>query len=281
MTFNKSLSAAAFCTSLMWLSACQNSQENVQNQTPAAVPVELSDNDQLSASDIASDESMGDSQLKADSDSAPVQTERTELANAIVAQSAIDLNGIDRELARIREELIIDQYFEKVYSDATSSEAIDSYYRTHSENYTTRGMELAHVLIRIPAKANATERAVMETKARDAHARLRSGDDFSSVAKAVSEDTATAQKGGALGWVNGEDLPDSLMQAAWSLSPGEFSTPVSTDYGIHILKALSAVQVRQRPLPEVRAHIAHNLRADAKQSALEVLGYTSSPERYR
>jgi parvulin-like peptidyl-prolyl isomerase len=76
--------------------------------------------------------------------------------------------------------------------------------------------------------------------ARAALDRLDSGEDFALVASEVSTDTFTAANGGELGWfVEGElesRFGSIFEQAAFSLSPGEYSDPISSPIGWHIVK---------------------------------------------
>jgi foldase protein PrsA len=77
-----------------------------------------------------------------------------------------------------------------------------------------------------------------EEEARRVLARLKAGEDFAQVAREVSLDKATAEKGGDLGWFGrGAGVP-ALEQAAFSLREGEISEPVHTAYGFHILQVL-------------------------------------------
>jgi parvulin-like peptidyl-prolyl isomerase len=70
--------------------------------------------------------------------------------------------------------------------------------------------------------------------------RLDSGEDFAVLASEVSTDTFTAANGGELGWFLEGDLSSrystDFEEAAFSLSPGEYSQPISSTLGLHIIK---------------------------------------------
>jgi hypothetical protein len=103
--------------------------------------------------------------------------------------------------------------------------------------------------------------------------RLDAGEEFALVASEVSTDTFTAANGGELGWVLEGDLasqygPD-LEAAAFSLSPGEYSQPISSTVGVHIL----LVNERGvRPLDEYR------LQAQQQQAYFDWLEEARSAE---
>src|SRR5262249_31630644 len=92
------------------------------------------------------------------------------------------------------------------------------------------------------------------------------------------EDTASAVKGGDLGWVlKGQTVP-SFEKAAFNQAPGTVSDPIQTEYGIHILKVLLHEQARLKPLEEVRDDIRNllldqklqnNIAAEAEKAAAE------------
>jgi hypothetical protein len=69
-----------------------------------------------------------------------------------------------------------------------------------------------------------------------ARQRILAGDDFGTVAREVSTDSATAGNGGELGWFTREEMTPPFANAAFSLEPGDISEPVQTQYGWHIIK---------------------------------------------
>ena len=94
-----------------------------------------------------------------------------------------------------------------------------------------------HILVR-------TNELVSDADARTRLAQLRQriqgGDDFATLARAHSEDTGTALKGGDLGWVSPGDTVPEFEEAMNALSAGEISEPFKSPFGWHI------VQVQER-----------------------------------
>ncbi len=68
--------------------------------------------------------------------------------------------------------------------------------------------------------------------------RLAKGEDFATLARAYSDDTSSALKGGDLGWITPEVVVPSFAAAMKSLEPGEISEPVQTPFGWHIIEVL-------------------------------------------
>ncbi len=112
-----------------------------------------------------------------------------------------------------------------------------------------------------------------QEEAQAALERLDAGEDFALVATEVSTDTFTAANGGELGWLLEGDLElgygPAVEEAAFSLSPGEYSQPISSTVGIHII----LVNERGvRPLDEYR------LQAEQQQAYFEWLQEAMSAE---
>jgi parvulin-like peptidyl-prolyl isomerase len=89
-----------------------------------------------------------------------------------------------------------------------------------------------HVVLRVTqGRSEAQTRALAE----DIHRQLTEGADFSALAKRYSEGPS-GEEGGVMGWVaQGELLPE-LDAALFSLSVGEFSNPIQTRLGFHLVK---------------------------------------------
>lgn len=68
--------------------------------------------------------------------------------------------------------------------------------------------------------------------------RIEDGDDFGALARAHSDDKASALKGGDLGWVSPGALVPTFEEAMAALEPGGVSDPVQTQFGWHLIKVI-------------------------------------------
>jgi parvulin-like peptidyl-prolyl isomerase len=64
---------------------------------------------------------------------------------------------------------------------------------------------------------------------------LKAGPAFEDAAKAGSDDAATRESGGVIGWIKPKTLPPEFDEFAWQLAIGEMSTPVLTRLGWHLI----------------------------------------------
>lgn len=78
--------------------------------------------------------------------------------------------------------------------------------------------------------------------------RLDAGEDFATLAQELSLDTGSGAQGGDLGWFTYGRMVPEFSAAAFSLTPGEVSEPVKSDYGYHIIKVEAHEQ--DRPVDE-------------------------------
>jgi peptidyl-prolyl cis-trans isomerase C len=75
-----------------------------------------------------------------------------------------------------------------------------------------------------------------EEEAKKAHQRILNGEKFEAVAKEVSIDKGSAEKGGDLGFFGRGRMVPEFERVALSLKTGEISAPVKTRFGYHIIR---------------------------------------------
>lgn len=116
-------------------------------------------------------------------------------------------------------------------------------------------------------------------KAKDAIARLKKGEKFSTVAKEVSNDDATKDKGGDLGYINKGDFGSTEFDdEVWSLELGTYSkTPVKTSKGYEIVYVTK--EKEKKAFEKVQKTIIKTLADElvAKDASVQI----SAMENYR
>ena len=129
---------------------------------------------------------------------------------------------------QIKPALVTDQDLE--------AEARKIYEQTRQRIDNNGGMvQVAHILIAMRQQATPEEERATKVRVDSIYQALRNGADFGSLAKQLSQDPTTAQKGGDLPYiVKGQTLKEFEDQA-WRLQDGELSQPFLSPAGWHIM----------------------------------------------
>ncbi len=116
---------------------------------------------------------------------------------------------------------------------------------------------VSHILLTV---SDPKEDAAVKAKAEDVLKRAKSGEDFSALAKQFSQDKASAQQGGDLGWSERKVWVAPFADAAFAMQPGEIRGPVKTQFGYHILKLEGVRPKSEKSFEESRADIEEQYR---------------------
>ncbi|MED4073001.1 foldase protein PrsA [Priestia endophytica] len=94
-----------------------------------------------------------------------------------------------------------------------------------------------------------------EKTAKEIKEKLDKGEDFATLAKKYSTDTATSESGGELGYFEEGTMTDEFDKKAFSMKKGEISDPVKTDYGYHIIKVEDVKEAKQASYKDSKAQV--------------------------
>ena len=96
--------------------------------------------------------------------------------------------------------------------------------------------------------------------------RVENGDDFAALARAHSEDTASAASGGDLSWVNPGMMVPEFEKAMNALKPNQLSQPVRTSFGLHLIQVLGrrSHDITQERLEAAARQQIHARKADER-----------------
>ena len=104
------------------------------------------------------------------------------------------------------------------------------------------------------ASKDAEERASVKDTLTQLREKLNAGEDFAEAAKALSAGPEAAE-GGMMGWVSHEDLVEPLSTALTSMTVGEISPVLETEYGWHLLKLEELKEAGSLSLEEAGSEI--------------------------
>jgi len=176
-------------------------------------------------------------------------------------QDQIEKQGLTEE--QVREDVQASVVQNKLYTKVTdgitvSPSEIDAYYKKNKQQYVQpESRDVRHILVKKKALAD------------QLYQQLRSGADFAALAKKYSQDPGSKTSGGKLTISKGRQVPE-FDKVAFALAVHELSKPVKTQYGWHVIQALTPIKkATTTPLSQVRAAINQQLLQQKKQEEMK------------
>ena len=127
-------------------------------------------------------------------------------------------------------------------------------------------VKASHILIRLDQNANPEDTMKAYAKIASIRKRIENGEDFSKIAKEVSEDPSAVTNGGDLGYFTAFQMVFPFEEAAYNTNVGQLSTIVRTRFGYHVLKI--ADQRSARGILKT-AHIMIAVKRDGNSADIE------------
>jgi peptidyl-prolyl cis-trans isomerase SurA len=134
-------------------------------------------------------------------------------------------------------------------------------------------IKTAHIMVATPKSATPEEITNAEKKINELYDKLLKGEKFEDLAKDHSDDPSSNMKGGELppfGTGTTTRMVPSFEDAAFALkNDGDYSAPIKTDYGFHIVKRLSwnAVKPYEDMKKELQGKVNRDERAKKTQDS--------------
>ncbi len=174
-----------------------------------------------------------------------------EAEQTVARQNQVDLEELHRRLladgisraqfrTSLREQMLLSRVREREVGQRVrvSELDIDHYLMDQQRNATGSLAEvnIAHILLALPEGASAEQVATVQAQADQIMARVRSGEDFSALARTLSK-AQDADAGGMFGMRPVDRYPQLFVDAVRSLEPGAMTT-VRSGAGLHVLRLI-------------------------------------------
>jgi foldase protein PrsA len=175
-------------------------------------------------------------------------------------QAQLKKSGLTEEQVRedVRAQILSEELFKKVTKDAKVTDAdIAKFYREHPDQYQVpEQRDIAHILVKKKALAD------------QLYTQIQGGANFAALAKKYSQDPGSKNSGGKMTISRGQTVAP-FDQTAFLMKNGQVSHPVKTEFGYHVIKALSAVKAaKTTPLNDVKASIKTQLAQQKKNEQM-------------
>ena len=156
---------------------------------------------------------------------------------------------VAEQVANLRRELMIRALVQDEIGNKVKVEEkeVEEYFKAHPDEFSGDTVHLRHIVLQ------------NEDEAKDIKARLAKNESFDDLAKKYSQDSATAAKGGDLGFLSREQVLPEFARVAFSLKPGEVSDPVKTPFGFHVIKLIERKTGQPASLDQVKGQLQRRL----------------------
>lgn len=161
---------------------------------------------------------------------------------------------LDEMRDNLRRDLTMQQTIARTVNPRVAIEDDDvrAAYRSRADEF--RVPEKRRLLEVIVLEASDLDEAARRLLAAEIHAELEAGGAFEAV---VEPHRAAGHTSGVidLSWLSADELEPALAKAAWTLEPGDYSSPVEARGGYHILRVEEIEEATIRAFEEVEAEI--------------------------
>lgn len=154
-----------------------------------------------------------------------------------------------------------------------TDEEVKKFYQENPARFEQpESVRASHILF--STRDNATQQELPEDKkaakkklADDVLKRARGGEDFAKLAKEYSDDPGSKETGGEYTFARGRMVPE-FEAAAFALTPGQISDPVTTQFGYHIIKLSEKIPAKKADFDKVAPELKEGLAQQAVQKQL-------------
>ena len=154
-----------------------------------------------------------------------------------------------------------------IVTDAEILDEARKAYNRAKESIGAKGLiRPAHIFFRLSTKATQHEQELVRQRADSVYRALQAGTDFAALAAKVSQDPRSAAREGNLGWMQPGQTFVEFEEAAYALQPGQFSRPVLTPEGYHIIFVKERKQLE--PFEELKDMIVRSFEQQGLRDAI-------------
>lgn len=142
--------------------------------------------------------------------------------------------------------------------------AVEAFYNKDLVNYRTPlEVRVRQIVRHVDADASDEDLAEARKLLTDLQQKIAQQADFAALAKQYSQDKATAENGGDMGFVTRGTLSRPLELAVFGLQPGQMTeAPVRSASGLHLLQVMERKEPQRKEFADVKTDVARALIKD-------------------
>jgi len=245
---------------------------------PSAIPAEQ----KLAGYNRLLDDMIVDRLVKAESKdievtdedvSKEIATIKSQFPDEAAFKKQLEQSGQTEESVKklIREGMKQNEWIESQIGDkaeVTDEDAKKFYDENKAEFAQPETVKASHILFMVPEGASEEDTKKKEAAAEAALARANKGEDFTALAKELSEEPGAKESGGDLGFFTKEQMVPEFADAAFGAETDSLTGPVKTKFGYHIIKVEEKKPAGTMSFDEVKPQLAAFLKSQKQQEAV-------------
>ena len=175
---------------------------------------------------------------------------------------------VQNRLKRYEDRLIQEAYLNRLVTPAETEDRLKAGYEALAKEKAGEEVHARQILVKT------------EDEAKSVIAELDKGADFAALAKKYSTDPGGGS-GGDLGYFKHDDMIKEFADAAFALSPGQYSkTPVKTKFGWHVIKVEDRRAGKPPSFEEAREQLKRDLAHEIIDAKLQELRSAAKIEEF-
>jgi peptidyl-prolyl cis-trans isomerase C len=176
--------------------------------------------------------------------------------------------------ADIHDSIKKQQWVESQMKDVAkvSDEDAEDFYKKNPQQFQKpEQVRASHILISLGKDAAPELVAEKQKKAEEILTRVKSGEAFDKLAKELSEDPSAKENSGDLNFFTREQMVPEFSEAAFGMKKGDFSTPVRSQFGFHIIQVTDRKDAETLALDTVKPQLVAFLNRQKQDGELRKL----------
>ncbi|MFM8365074.1 MAG: peptidylprolyl isomerase [Verrucomicrobiota bacterium] len=206
---------------------------------------------------------------------AEIKKFKSQFPDEAVFEAQMKQAGMNQEKLRkdVREELQIRGYMQsKIKAPEVTPEQAKSFYESNQKEFERpQTVKASHILFMVDPDAPADVVKQKEEAAKKAAARAKKGEDFTTLAKELSEEPGAKESGGDLGFFPKDRMVPEFANAAFEQKIDEIGEPVKTQFGWHVIKVTDKKDAGTVPYDEVKDQISAYLKSTGQREAAQTV----------
>jgi len=164
-------------------------------------------------------------------------------------------------MTAVRGSMMIEKMFDDEFHSQTvrpTAAQIKQYYDEHKDLFVKDpgDVRISHIAVKLPDNSTEAQKAAAHDKILKLYSEAQHTKDFAALAKANSEDTQTAPKGGDLGFFHPGQLPPVVEKQVFATPVGHLTTIFESNLGYSFIKVTERRGESFATLKEVQPKIA-------------------------